>query len=340
MNKLVSIIIPFYKVEDEIIKCLDSVLYQTYNNIEVICVGRKDDEVCINIVKNYIIKHNKFKLIYQDKKGLGNARNCGIKIAKGDYILFLDGDDCIDNNTVELLLKNAILNDSDIVCSGFNRVDKLTGKIYSNEMIKMDYDVLYLNDKTITDIMFISPSSWGKLFKKEIISNINFIDEPDEIEDLTYFLELIIKVKKISFVKQVLWHYLVREDSIISNINSKKIYKLNNRLIELRNKYLTFSNKYLETYDTIVYINLAIGMTSRILYNNKKEAKEFNKYIKNSLNKNFIYWDKSKIRYNGKITIKSIILSLSRLCLKYNLLIIILYLYNFMIKELKIDIKW
>ena len=340
MEKLISVIIPFYKVENEIIKCLDSVLKQTYNNIEVICVGRKDDFKCINIVENYVNKHDKFKCIYQDKRGLGNARNCGKKIAKGDYILFLDGDDYIENNAIELLVKSALVEDSDIVCTGFDRVDKLTGKVYSREMISMEYNTLNLNDTSITDVAFINPSTWGKLFKKEIIADVDFINEPDEIEDLTFFLENIIDVKKISFVKKILWHYLVREESILSNVKAEKIYKLNDRLINLRKKYLQLSESYLKMYDIVVYINLAISMSSRICANDKKNAKDFIKYIKESLDNNFVYWDKSKIRFNGKITIKTVILSFARISIKCNFLIILIYIYNFMIKRLKIDIKW
>lgn len=339
MKELVSIIIPFYKVEKEIIRCLDSVVVQTYDNLEIICVGRKDDDVCINIVNGYVKKYENINCYFQDKKGLGNAKNIGKKYATGDFILFLDGDDYVEKNTVELLVKKALKEKSDIVCCGFDRIDEKTGKIYSKEMINIDYDNLLLNEKNLKEIIFVAPCSWGKLYRSNIISDIEFLNEEDEIEDLTFFLDVIRSTKSIAFIKMVLWHYLVRENSIICNVSAKKAYKLNNRLIQIRNKYAN-DLMFLQVIDVIAYIHLAISMTSRILSGDRSNSRKYLNNIKNSLDTHFVYWDKIKIRKNNKISIKTLILSFSRLLLKCNCLLILIWFYNFIIKIFKIDVKW
>jgi len=344
MKNKVSIIIPFYKVENQIVQCLNSVLEQTYKNIEVICVGRKDDTSCVNIVKKYINNNNNsnFKCIFQSGKGVGDARNAGKKVATGDYVLFLDGDDYIEKNTVEMMMDAILKDESDMVCCGFDRIDEITKKIYSKEMINMNYDVLTINEENFKNIAFIAPCPWGKLIKKDIVSLFDFSSKPVAGEDLIFFLEIMKKIKKISFIKETLWHYLVRKDSLIFETNIEKAYELNNNLIEVRKEYENnnFFKSYLETIDVICFMHLAISMFSRILNKDKKNAQIYIKNIKNSLNNNFVYWDKAKIRINGKITIKTLILSFSRILLKCNCLIALIWFYNFIINTFKIDIKW
>lgn len=332
-EKKVSVIIPFYKVKDEIGECIESVLKQDYNNIEVICVGRKDDLETVNIVKKY----ESVKCIMQDGIGLGNARNCGLNESLGDYILFLDGDDYIEKDAIRSLLFNMFMMDSDVVVSGFDRIDKVTNKIYSKEMINLKQDNLVINEDNFCNMLFVAPCSWGKLFKKEVIADITFLDEAFEIEDLIFFLNVLPNIKKISFINEVKWHYVVRKDSLISNVKIDKAYSLFDNLEDVRKLY---NGKYLETFDVIAYLHLCISMFSRLLVSSRREALKYFKYVRSNLDKSFNYWCTPEVRYNGKITIKTFILSLSRILTKINCLVILLDIYNYIIKTFKIEIKW
>lgn len=115
-------------------------------------------------------------------------------------------------------------------------------------------------------MMFVAPCSWGKLFKKEVINDIYFLDEAYEIENLIFFLSVLKNIKGMSFLKVVKWHYVVRDDSLISNVRIDKAYSLLDNLITLRKSY---SESYLYTFDVIAYIHLAISMFSRLLSNEK-----------------------------------------------------------------------
>lgn len=115
-------------------------------------------------------------------------------------------------------------------------------------------------------MMFVAPCSWGKLFKKEVINDIYFLDETYEIENLIFFLNVLKNIKGMSFLKVVKWHYVVRDDSLISNVRIDKAYSLMDNLITLRKSY---SESYLYTFDVIAYIHLTISMFSRLLSNEK-----------------------------------------------------------------------
>lgn len=338
---LISIIIPYYKVEKQIERCLDSVINQTYDNLEIICVGGKGEDPTKKIVNDYSKKYKNMIVLEQDGKGTGNARNKGLEIAKGKYILFLDSDDYIEHNTVELMYKKIIKEKSDIVCCGFNRIDDITSKVYSHEMMSMKYDKLDIDKDNVEQLAFISPCPWGKLFKREVIINERFSDKPIAAEDLVYFLNIIPKIQQISFLKKELWHYVVRSDSLIFQTTVDKAKELEKNLSEIREKYINqkLDVSYLKMIDLTAFIHLGISMASRIK-NENKSLNKYLKYIKKKLNDTFVYWDKTKIRINNKITIKSIILNIVRISYNLNIFIIFLYLYNFMIKYLKIDIKW
>ena len=101
MEKLISIVLPIYNVEKYIEKCMDSVLNQTYKNIEVILVDDGSPDRCPKICEEYAKKDNRIKVVHKENGGLSDARNAGIKVANGEYITFIDSDDYIDQDYVE-----------------------------------------------------------------------------------------------------------------------------------------------------------------------------------------------------------------------------------------------
>lgn len=339
-KELITIIIPFYKIENQIEKCINSVLAQSYRNIEIICIGVKDDIKSINIVDKYCKKNRNMKLIYQDGKGLGNARNKGLDLAKGKYILFLDGDDYIESNCIETLYSKVKKENSDIVCCGFNRIDEFSQNVYSTEMISMEYDNLIITKDNFFEIASIAPCSWGKLINRNIIKNVRFSDKPIAGEDLIFFLEIIKNSKKISFVKKILWHYVVRKDSLIFDTTEKKAMDLKEELIKVRKNYINMNlpNEYIETIDYVAFLHLGISMSQRIFHKSNKLGSKYLKLIKKELNKNFVNWKTVKIRVNNLL--KCIILNFARFLLKINCLNILIICYNFIVEKFKIDIKW
>ena len=114
MEEKVSVIVPVYNVEQYLARCLDTVLAQTYENLEVICVNDGSTDNSLNILEHYARFDSRIKIVNKENGGLGSARNAGIKEAEGKYILFLDSDDYIASFAVEHLVKNAEKNNADI----------------------------------------------------------------------------------------------------------------------------------------------------------------------------------------------------------------------------------
>ena len=120
----VSVIIPVYNVENYVKKCIDSVINQTYTNIEIILVDDGSTDSCGSICKEYSLRDNRILVIHKKNGGLSEARNVGLSYAKGNYILFVDGDDYIEKNMIEKLYNTILSNDSDMALCNFFYVDE------------------------------------------------------------------------------------------------------------------------------------------------------------------------------------------------------------------------
>jgi len=214
MNKLVSVIIPIYKVEPYLIRCLDSILNQTYKNIEIILVDDGSPDNCPQICDEYAAKDNRIIVIHQENGGLSAARNTGLDIAKGEYISFVDSDDWVHLQYIEVLLTSALKENADIIIGNHIRVN--------NSLIQ--HEDKYLNIKSyrsldaLNILIYKAPDSfvvsWSKLYKKELFNNVRFpLKQIHEDEFTTY--QLFFYSKKISYTSKTLYYYFQRPDSIM-----------------------------------------------------------------------------------------------------------------------------
>lgn len=264
MNKgLLSIIIPVYNVKDYIEKCLDSVLNQDYKNFEVIVIddGSTDggDKIC-DLYSN----NDKITVIHTENRGLAAARNLGIKHAKGEYIAFLDSDDCIDKKIYDLLINKMIEDNSEISFCEFYETYPNGNKIeYREECIDIlckevqnQYPLFEMYPWKKTEYIKKSKSMlkcvWRSVFKKEIIDkyNIKFDTRARWGEDALFMTEYLGYCKKGSFVKQPLYYYSVREGSLV-NQYKKDFLKVRKYLFEKESKLIeknTFHNKKEKQY--------------------------------------------------------------------------------------------
>lgn len=334
----VSVIVPIYNVEKYLKRCVESLINQTYKNIEILLIddGSTDSsaEICNKLEK----VDSRIKVYHKENGGLGSARNYGYKYAKGEYILFLDSDDYIELNTIENMMEYS---EYDIVCCGFDRVDEETKKVYSQEMIKMPFDELEITDKTIMETAFLSPSGWGKLFKKELLSNIKFSEDKRAVEDTLFYLEVIPKAKKIKYIKKILWHYMVRENSLIMSITEEKADLFEKNLLEVKKKYIenNYNNAKFDFLTIQVFIHNCISIPSRLYTDKRIDMNKRLKHIKKYMNDNFINWKRIKLKIKGRY-LKKIAICALRMMYSLNIFIVFLFMYNFMINKLKIDIKW
>lgn len=224
-NPKVSIIIPCYNVEKYIEECLDSINSQTYNNLEIICVDDGSTDDTLSILKAFESAYPDITIIHQINRGLSEARNTGIRLATGDYIVFIDSDDFIEPDTIEKCIKAFNTYDIDCVIYGArafandNKVDftymdslNLWLKNKYSSLSKVDYETVYRTSTTV----------WNKMFKlKHIKGKIEFI--PNLIYEDSYFTpRLLHSFKNVYFIDGVQYHYRIRSNSIISDTDKNK----------------------------------------------------------------------------------------------------------------------
>lgn len=219
MNKF-SIIVPVYKVEKYINKCIDSVLSQTYKNFELILVDDQSPDLCPVICDQYALKDSRIKVIHQNNRGLGGARNAGVKIATGDYIVFLDSDDWIDKNFCNTV--NGVIEEknSDIVLLGetlYIENEKRFSRGWRDFSLPKEDE--YININNFID--FFTPA-WGRVYKKSFLNNykLSFIEHCC-YEDNSWGCFIIMLNPRISFAGN-LYYYRQRLDSI-TGIKDKKV---------------------------------------------------------------------------------------------------------------------
>lgn len=231
-EKLISIIIPVYNVEGYLKKCLDSVLAQTYRNIEVILIEDGSPDNCGMLCDEYANMDNRVKVIHKKNGGLSSARNSGLDICTGDYIGFVDSDDYINSNMYEELVAAIEMQSVDIACAGIIRESDNNTVSYVTRCPK---NKKQYNDKdALREILLereIDISVWSKLYKKEVFANVRF-PEGETNEDAAILLD-IIPNKKLFHIAKPMYHYIDRAGSITSKYNKRncELYWRNSRNI-------------------------------------------------------------------------------------------------------------
>ena len=242
---LISVIVPIYKVEKFLSRCVTSIMEQSYKNLEIILVDDGSPDECPAICEEFAKKDSRVVVIHKENGGLSDARNIGLDMAKGDFISFVDGDDYIAPNMFETLITAALTNDADIAICNYIYVDE------NNCEIKSKVNRRYATDKKFTRNEFIQELIqpyggyfvvvWNKLYKKNIFKDLRFpIGKQHEDEFVIHYI--IDKSDIIVSVKDALYYYLQREGSIMSNNFNVKNLDYGDALID--RYHFTKKNKY------------------------------------------------------------------------------------------------
>jgi len=244
MNKdKISIIIPTYNSKNFIFQSIDSALKQTYNNIEVIVIDDGSTDGTKELLEKH--KNNKKLIVFsQNNKGLSCARNKGIELSSGKYIMFLDADDYLDLEICSILYNKLVENKCDISIASFERFPKNSKTIINvneDEIVFENIKSFWNYDSHIAE----RTTSWGKLYKRELFDYVKF--KPSAIHEDEYILHFLIdKCNRIYFTTKVLYHYRTVANSITNTNNSgikdKKSIDLFNAM-DLRLLYF-INNKY------------------------------------------------------------------------------------------------
>ncbi len=233
MDKI-SIIVPVYKVEKYLNKCVESIVNQTYKNLEIILVDDGSPDNCPQICDEWAKKDDRIKVIHKENGGQVSARNMALDIANGEYIAFVDSDDYIDTTMYEKLIKTAIQNNADIVRCMYNRVyengevipviENNLAKINSANIINYYISGTYIKSGNVIVTGNIAPNIWSCLYSKNIIGDKRFENQTIG-EDFLFNCSLVSPDVKISYVNEHLYNYLIREGSTMTVMNEEKIAK-------------------------------------------------------------------------------------------------------------------
>lgn len=308
----VSIIVPFYNVEKYIEKCLTSLVNQTLEEIEIILVNDGSKDNSIKVAKDFEQKYPA-KIRYYEKPngGLGDARNFGIKFAKGEYIAFLDSDDYVEPTMYEEMYEMAIKEKSDMVECDF-------WWEYPNKK-KEDIGVEYKNQNDM--LLKARVVAWNKLIKKEIYEK-----HPEarfavglRYEDVEGFYKILPYINKVSFVRKPFIHYVQRNNSISNTQNKKNVEMfivLDNVLnyYKEKNIYEKFEKELEYTYTRYLLCS-SLKRISKI--QEKQIRKDLLEKTWNELNTKFPDWKKNKI-LNSNWSLKNMyIKSVNKMTFKF-----------------------
>lgn len=345
MNKYkLSIIAAVYNLEKYLPRCLDALVNQTLQEIEILCVDDGSIDSAPQIIDEYAKKYpDKIKAFHKPNGGEFTTRNYGLERATGEYVTFVDTDDWVEPNWAEKLYNAAKENNADMAVCAFERIDLNTNKVVSTNMTNFGNTVKEINNKD-DFMLFINPAPWNKIYKLDKVKNLRFLDFRG-FNDMIFLTSSYTTVEKIAFVPDVLYHYYLRYDSQIHSVNKQDVENFKKYLLDLKQLYID-TGKYDEMrniLDLMAFIHLGTSVMYRASYDKtikiRKMVKETIKYLDN----NFGTWRKSPyltLKYSTKKGFKHIGLwGISKLY-KWNMAMVYIKLYKFMIDVLKIDIKW
>lgn len=270
-----SFIVPVYNVEKYLSRCLDSLLTQNYQNFEIICINDGSPDNSINILQMYQKKHNNIFIINQENKGLGGARNTGLKYASGDYIWFIDSDDWIEPTSL-YLLNNYISQEGSkdmILFNAYRTKQKgLEGKlIRASNKTKFENGIDYA--RSLLDgngLLF----SWIKICKRDLFVKSGFQFQKGFFEDISEIPFYANNIHTIGYLEEPLYNYFVNDKSIMHTYD-RRIFDAFFQLANLK-KSLKNVN---ELSNDLSYFEI------RVTYNTYRKLK----YAKDNLRKEYIY---------------------------------------------------
>jgi len=254
MTPKVSIIVPIYKVEKFIKRCIDSLLNQTLRDIEIILIDDESPDNCPQICDEYAQCDNRIKVIHKTNAGLGMACNSGIEVAIGDYIAFCDSDDYVDGIMYETMYKTAIEEQADIVFTGIQTVDQegvITPmsqpaekkSIHDTKQIRQYLLNMIASEPSANKDREIPMSAKIALYKREIIVKHNLQFESERIfisEDLIWHIDILCNAKCICLLPRTFYYYYNNTNSLSKKIRTDRFpffLKIREEIIQRTKKY-------------------------------------------------------------------------------------------------------
>ena len=310
----VSVIVPAYNAEKTIEKCINSLINQTFDDYEIIILNDGSIDGTKKILKRFE-NNKKIKIINKSNEGIGKTRNLGIRRASGEYIMFVDSDDYVDNQIIEKYYKFALENNLDLVTSTYKKV--INNNIISWPGTKYDIGNLKTNPQILN---YIEYGPCAKLYRRELIikNNIFFIEDK-KYEDFPFVCKAILKSNLIGYLNGAYYYYVINDNSETTTID-RRVFDILDILKIIKDDYK--DEEYLK--DEIDFLIIDKVTTYMLQQSKQKDLIVRKKFINDGykfINTNVKNWKKNK--YYVKTNIFKRIIKNNK-----NLLIIYCKLYN------------
>lgn len=271
MKELVSVIVPVYKAEKYIPQCIESILGQTYKKIELVLVDDGSPDHSGEICDQYAMKDPRVCVIHKENAGVAEARNTGLEAAKGFYIMFVDSDDWIDADTVQVMYDTLKNHDADIVECGYRFIHpyKVVPVYDDHQIYELTGTEAIFQSSIQNEVPHLYKVCWGKLYSKEVCEGIQF-PKRTVAEDAAFCDQVLLRCNKIIKMHRAFYNYRMTDNSIMRSKLSETVFESLDTALEmkglLQNSDKDFSlgmwnivNQFIE--------KTAIGTIDRILMN-------------------------------------------------------------------------
>lgn len=251
MSEKVSVIVPIYKVEAYLRECIDSIINQTYTNLEIILVDDGSPDNCGAICDEYAAKDSRIKVIHKENGGLSDARNAGLDIAAGDFYCFVDSDDILPDHSVRTLLDFLNTHDGDMVIAGFERFSDENGNVFFSTEDEGLWTHVYSREDALRDFYRDGCQAWAVLYKRRIHEHIRF-PKGEINEDEAIVFRILDLCDRVVVTSRVVYSYRNREESITTSSFSEKklawVKHCRDNLTFIREKYPQLEAYALQRY--------------------------------------------------------------------------------------------
>ena len=285
LNEKISVIVPIYKVEDYLERCLNTILNQSYKNLEIILIDDGSPDSCGVICDKYAKLDNRITVIHQRNKGLAETRNVGVENAKSDYIVFIDSDDYIESEMIETLYTNLKKYDADISCCGHLEIYPHG---YKERNCSVDFVKVYTPESALQCFLYtneIDVVSWNKLYKRYLFEGIVF-PLGKLFEDHYTIYQLLDRANKIVYDSKPQYNYCKRDSSIGGVAFNSRTLQLKDAL-DLECNYIMKKYPAIAKDITLAKITWLIVIYNKMLLSNCIKS-TYRSFLRKQINRNIL----------------------------------------------------
>ena len=279
----ISVVVPAYNAAQWLKRCVDSIRFQTYKNLEILLINDGSTDETKKIIDEYSIKDSRIIAVHQENQGLVAVREKGICLSTGDYITFVDSDDAIDLDMYEKLLKNALRYKADISHCGMRFCYPDGNEVFHYGTGRVVVQDNFNGIKDLLEGKFIEPSLCNKLYKADLLNDSCLDPQILSNEDLLRNFKIFMRAQKSVYEDFCGYQYIQRENSMSQN----KLKQLStaNDIIRARRLILENSPQEIRPYAMQAWLSSVINAANQVVFNHDEKSRNYFKYCRNILKK-------------------------------------------------------